>query len=320
MPTILLLALAASPAQDPPPVPTPPPVQTFVEAIDVRDVGFKTPECAVWDAAADVYLVSNINGHPLDQDDNGFISRVAPNGKVEALKWIDGAAEGVTLNAPKGMALVGDVLWVADIDTVRRFDRKTGKQLEAIAVKDVSFLNDVCADGKGSVYVTDTGLQRDEKTMLAPNGKPRFVHIDIETADASVQTMDELAKVFTVKGAIGLPNGVACHDGGVALVTWDTGMLHLFTTGKDGKRSAGALPLPKAQLDGLLVHDGGWLVSSWEGSCVYMVQGNADQLQVATLVSDIKAAADLGFDGKRKRVLIPLFLDDALLIRSIAKR
>jgi sugar lactone lactonase YvrE len=320
MSTTLLFALAACPVQDPPPVPTPPPVQAFVEAIDVREVGFKTPECAVWDAAADVYLVSNIHGHPLDQDDNGFISRVTPEGKVEALKWIDGAADGVTLNAPKGMALVGDVLWVTDIDTVRRFDRKTGKPLEAIPVKGVSFLNDICADGKGSVYVTDTGLQRDEKTILAPNGKPRFVHIDVETADASVQTMAELAKVFAVDGAIGLPNGVVCHDAGVALVTWDTGMVHVFTTGKDGKRSARAIQLPKAQLDGLVAHAGGWLVSSWEGSCVYSVRAEGDQQMVATLVSDIKAAADLGFDAKRKRVLIPLFLDDALLIRSLAKR
>ena len=29
-------------------------------------------------------------------------------------------------NGPKGMALVGDTLWVADVDAVRAFNRKTG--------------------------------------------------------------------------------------------------------------------------------------------------------------------------------------------------
>src|SRR5687767_8731714 len=60
--------------------------------------GFATPESVLYDQAGDVYLVSNINGQPLDKDDNGFISRIAPDGSA-TIKWIDGAAENVALNA-----------------------------------------------------------------------------------------------------------------------------------------------------------------------------------------------------------------------------
>ena len=70
------------------------------EPIPVGDMS--TPESALHDPEADVYLVSNINGGPCDRDDNGFISRVSPDGQVLDLKWIDGADPGVTLHAPKG--------------------------------------------------------------------------------------------------------------------------------------------------------------------------------------------------------------------------
>ena len=69
------------------------------EPISVGDMS--TPESALHDPEADVYLVSNINGGPGDRDDNGFISRVSPDGQVLDLKWIDGADPGVTLHAPR---------------------------------------------------------------------------------------------------------------------------------------------------------------------------------------------------------------------------
>src|SRR5262245_10177215 len=60
--------------------------------------GFQTPESVLYDADNDVYLVSNINGKPLDADDNGFISKVSPDGKITELKWIDGAKDNVKLD------------------------------------------------------------------------------------------------------------------------------------------------------------------------------------------------------------------------------
>ncbi|MCK5650134.1 MAG: B12-binding domain-containing protein, partial [Gemmatimonadetes bacterium] len=100
---LLLHACGGEPAQEADTVPTGPPV-----VIEVTDVGFSVPESMLHDGVADVYLVSNINGSALEADGNGFISRVAPSGEVLELKWIDGETEGVTLNGPKGMAIVGD--------------------------------------------------------------------------------------------------------------------------------------------------------------------------------------------------------------------
>ncbi len=96
----------------------------------------------------DVYLVSNINGAPLDKDGNGFISRLAPDGSVLDLKWIDGGAPGVALDAPKGMAIAGGVLYVADITELRMFDASSGEPMGSVEVPGSTFLNDVAAGAR----------------------------------------------------------------------------------------------------------------------------------------------------------------------------
>src|SRR6185436_7212339 len=103
-----------------------------------RIVGFRTPRSVLHDPEADVYLVSNVNGDPAAayDDDNGFISRIAPDGKVLDLKWIDGAADDdVLLSAPMGMALSGGQLWVADRNQVHAFDARTGKHRASYKIK-----------------------------------------------------------------------------------------------------------------------------------------------------------------------------------------
>ena len=72
-----------------------------------------------------VYFVANINGSPLGKDGNGFISRLTRDGKVDSLKFIAGGRGGAVLNAPKGMAISGDTLWVADIDAARAFHKRS---------------------------------------------------------------------------------------------------------------------------------------------------------------------------------------------------
>src|SRR5204863_310120 len=113
-------ATRATPAPGAVPTPTPPPSPGATKLIVVE--GFLTPESVLHDPAQDIYFVSNINGGPTTKDNNGFISRVRPDGAVENLKFIEGGHGGATLNAPKGLALRGDTLWVADIDMVRSFD------------------------------------------------------------------------------------------------------------------------------------------------------------------------------------------------------
>ena len=88
--------------------------------------GLGLPETALFDARRGVFLVSEIVGGPTTKDHNGRIIAVGLDGRRAPSPVVAGGWAGATLHAPKGMLLAGDTLWVADIDAVRAFDRRTG--------------------------------------------------------------------------------------------------------------------------------------------------------------------------------------------------
>ena len=82
----------------------------------------QSPYSFVNDPIEKDYFISSVNGEAETADNNGFITKLDLNGKLLNLKFIQGGKGNVTLNAPKGMALVEHVLYVADLDTLRGFD------------------------------------------------------------------------------------------------------------------------------------------------------------------------------------------------------
>ncbi len=255
-----------------------------------KNIGLQTPESVLYHAGSDTYFVSNINGSPVDVDDNGFISKLKPDGSVEALAFITGGSNGVKLNAPKGMLIHGGTLLVTDIDHVRRFDLKTGAALEAWSFPEATFLNELTMDEAGTIYVTDSGLKMGDGG-LESNG-----------TDAIYRVVDGKISVLAKGKELAGPNGIAAQDGGVLIVTFGSNTVtHYDSSGKPGRRAQ----LPSGGLDGVVpLADGTWLISSWQGKAVY--RGNFDTPFTA-VVSDATSPADIGFDTKRQQVLIPLF-------------
>jgi len=266
-------------------------------AITIADVGFATPESVLHDEVADVYLVSNINGSPTEADGNGFISAVSPAGEVLALKWIDGTTPGVTLNAPKGMAFADQALYVADIDCIRIFDRRTGAPVGEACVDGASFLNDVAPAIDGGILFTDTGLD----PSFAPSG-----------TDAVYRRVDGEVTVVVADPGLGAPNGVIDTDDGILVVTFMSG--EVYRIDSTGGRAMLA-PASQRQLDGVVeLDDGRILMSSWGDSCIYELSSDGT---MECIVSDLEAPADIGVDRGRNRVLIPLFNANAVRIQPI---
>lgn len=300
-PILLATLLAACDKPNPPatppkaPTPPPPPVATVDAAPQapafVEVPGMKTPESVL--VMGDVYLVSNINGGPGDKDDNGFISKVSPDGKVLEATWIDGAKPDVTLNAPKGMAVRNGILYVSDIDTVRKFDVATGAPKGEVKLKGISFANDVAVGGD-TIYVTDTGVDASFK----PTGTDAVWTIDAK---------DKATKVLAAKD-LGGPNGVTVVDGKVWVNVF--GGKTLFRL--DGKKKADAQELPAGQGDGLeALGDGRLASSSWETSTIY---AGTPPGAFEPLITDVKSPADFGVDVARKKIIVPLFQGDMLRI------
>ena len=192
------------------------------------------------------------------------------------------------MNAPKGMAIVGDSLYVTDVTSVRVFDRTTGKPTGEIAIEGATFLNDLTAGPDGVVYVTDTGL--------APGFEPTGTDAIYKISKDGKPTV--LVKSTDLKN----PNGLLIDEGRLLMVNWVGGTLNHVH--EDGAVHPVA-KLPAAQLDGVVADGkGNFLISSWEGKCVYKV-GPDGSATVA--VAEIEAPADLGWDAKRGRVLVAWF-------------
>lgn len=273
-----------------------------LEPIMVAEVGFDTPESVLHEAQGDVYLVSNIAGSPDEHDDNGFISRLSTDGAVLDLKWIDGAVEEVTLHAPKGMAVREDTLFVADIDSVRLFDRASGAPLGAWGVPEATFLNDLAVGPDGTLYATDTGVRMGAEGFegAGTDAVYRFDSAGVATAIASGPEL-------------GWPNGLWVDAQGITVVTFGSGEVYRLDP-TTGERTP--LAQPAGMLDGAIeTTNGRLLVSSWADSSVHHVTPTGESMHV---IMGVESPADIGYDAARNRVLIPVFQANRVEIRPIS--
>jgi hypothetical protein len=275
--------------------------------------GFQTPESVVHDRLMDWYVVSNVGlGNPAALDHNGFISKVSPDGVILELRWIQDGTNGVTLNGPKGLAVRGEALYVADIDTLRIFDRFTGAPLRSIPMPNPFaprplFLNDVVVDRHGNAYVTDNR----NGAIFAVDRKRR-------------------ASVLISGPQLGGPNGILIDRGSLSWVTFFgheikrlTRSGQLLTEATLPVEDVSALGLPPGALflDGYARDEGDLLVSSWVTGKVYRIGRSGTELTTAAeFVGALDnpalpdGPADLAVDRRRHRLLIPLFNAHQLVI------
>ena len=124
-------------------------------------LGLESPNSFVGDQQGSEYFISNINGEPDARDNNGFITKLDTAGKVTKLKFIQGGVADVVLHAPKGLALVGPTLYVADLDELKGFDKTTGKLTVAVAFPAAHVsLTDVTLGPGGLLYASDQAANK----------------------------------------------------------------------------------------------------------------------------------------------------------------
>ena len=259
--------------------------------IAVQDKNFSAPESVLYDKHNDRYLVSNINGKPTAKDANGFISVVTPNGKVTNAKWIDGSSPEIELHAPKGMAIVEQRLFVTDIDAVRVFDLSTGQQEKTISIPGAKFLNDIAAN-PSHLYVSDMKTNTIHK--ISPNG-----------------TNEPLISATELNS----PNGLAIRGQELIVVSFSGNQVHTLTMDGAIKHTD---ELPTGSLDGVILQpDGTALISSWDGDVVYQYKAGA---QTQAILPNIKSPADIGWDSKRNRLLVPMLKENQIWIHNLSAK
>jgi len=254
------------------------------------------PESARYDRDLDVWFVANINGQPLGKDNNGYISRLRPDGVPYAVKFIEGGKKGVTLNAPKGLAINGDTLWVADIDVARAFNKRTGALIANVSTKGrARFLNGATVGPDGAVYMTDTGVLFGPKGEVSHPGPDQVFRVTRGGAEA----------VLTTPKLEG-PNGI----------TWDPRQRRFVIVSFLGKGIYGWKPGDKdvesigsgpGQHDGVVfLPDGRLLVTSWTDSSLFVLENG----QARKVASKVPSPADIDVEPKDSRVAVPLLMEN----------
>ena len=246
------------------------------------------PESVLHDPQQDVYFISNLNGGLLVADNNGFVSRVDAATMAVDLQWIAAGKNGVRLDAPKGMAIVGDTLYVSDIGTVRMFDRRSGLPRGEVPLPGTTLVNDLTTDGR-SVWVTDTGLAAGPGETFLETGTDAIWKID-----------GTHASKIASGAALGHPNGIDFANGVLRVASFGRNEIYTLADGRvDDRRT-----LPSAQLDGIVhLDDGTIVVSSWEGDAVLRETRDG---KFSSILAGIDSPADLGYDRKRHRLLVPI--------------
>lgn len=252
--------------------------------------GFEAPESALPVKAENLIYVSNVNGNAPDKDGNGYISKVSLDGKMLVQKWVTG------LDAPKGLALVGDKLYVADIDKLVEIDTKTGAIVTRFEAKDAKFLNDVAADKSGAVYVSDM------------------------VTDTIWRLADQKLEVWLKDAALINPNGLLVEGDKLIVASWGV-MTDGFATKVPGHllevsisdKKISNLGNGKAvgNLDGIEALDkDSFIVTDWMAGLLFKIGRDGEAKVLLPLAP---GSADLGYIASGKLAIIPMMKDNKLI-------
>jgi hypothetical protein len=238
------------------------------------DTILKTPESVIFDEKYGVFYVSCIGAVPPDaKDKDGFIAKLNQKGEIIKKDWVTG------LSGPKGMAIKGDSLYVADIDALVLIHTPSGKVIQRIPVKGAKFLNDVAIDDMGIVYFSDSYANN----LHSWDGK-------------------KVATLATGE-VLGGPNGIYNENDRLVLASFGKGNVYTFN------KATAAIEVKVDTLpggDGVEAFRDGYLVSNWNGEVYYINKEWKKQLLLDTKTAK-RNAADIEFVPSQNLLLVPEF-------------
>lgn len=267
---------------------------------------FLSPESVILTPDGKRVFVSNVGEKlaPSAKDGDGFISEMTPDGRIVKKKFLPLVGSG-RLNAPKGMAIVGVTLYVADIDRIVGFNIDTGKETFLIDMSETGtvFLNDITAIDDNTLFVSATDIGRVYSVSLGD--KPVFT------------------EAFNVENG---PNGLYYDNA--------SKKLYVAEYGAKGKGQLGEVDMtkkplvyerlggPEGALDGIAMIPGNRILySDWvefgKPGAFHVYDIKAKTFSDMKLSRDIKGPADFRYDEKTNTIYAPMMVEGKVLIQEL---
>ncbi|NIN70436.1 MAG: hypothetical protein GTO46_00595 [Gemmatimonadetes bacterium] len=272
-----------------------PPVREHDRATKVWETPqiFLTPESVQFDPAREILYVSNFdNQYAQKPEPTGYIAKLALTGEVVEQKWVDG------LNAPTGLGIHDDRLWVTERRNLTEIDLETGRILNRYPIPDADFPNDLAIDAEGNIYISDTrpSSQIDSRIYRFKDG--RF-------------------EVWLNEGIV-RANGLFAH--GDYLLVGNTGDGKLKAVHLKDKTVEDVVSLGVGVVDGIRVDNrGNYLVSHWEGQ-TYVISPSGEVVEILDTLYEGMNAADFEYIRERNLLIIPTFVDNRVVAYRVSER
>ena len=250
--------------------------QHKLEKLWETDTIINMPESVLPDTKAGVLYVAVMGNSADAKDGIGSIGKLGLDGKVIDLDWVSG------LNAPKGMGIYKNKMYVADITDVVIIDIPKGRVERVIPVPGAGFLNDVTVSDKGVVYVSDS---RTKKIHRVLDNKEEVYMENIE----GINGLKAVGDLLYIAG------------GGKKLLKADS-----------GKNLINVASMPQGG-DGIEpIGNGDFLFSSWGGYIYYVYADGRNELLLDTHLEKINTA-DIGYDPVKRIVYVPTFFKKSVM-------
>lgn len=266
--------------------------------------GFSHPESITADSTGRIF-VSNIGEkmEPTAKDGDGFITELSVDGTVKH-KFFNPKG---TLNAPKGLAVVNNVLYVADIDRIVGFNLQNSKQVFSLDLSaKTSFLNDLATIDENTLLASasDTGTVYQ---ISIPN--KQFVALSGQIPGANGISYDSQTKSIYVVGLGENFNG--------------KGGIYKLTMAKPTAQFEQISVLP-GFFDGIaLLNDNRLIYSDWVGiqkptpGAIYIYNANTKKADLLKLAIEINGPADFYYQPKAGLLWLPLTLNNKVAILKL---
>jgi len=243
--------------------------------------GLKTPESVVQAKDGRIFI-SEIN--EFGKNGDGRISVVDQRGNVTVF--------ASNLDDPKGLAIIGDNLYVADKTKILKINAK-GQVSVFVAPEAFPnvplFLNDLEADLQGNLYVSDSG-------DLFNTGKGGAIYKITPRGEVILLIKD------TQDSRVKAPNGLLADDTGNNLIYVDfsSGVLYSLNT---STAELSDLAEGFGGGDGVVHHSSGVMyVSDWKNGKVFSVNMMGD---VSLIKAGYQSAADIAITKDERYLLVP---------------